>query len=225
LGAVCKSACRRVRFPCGPLWSGGPERLYGTRLLSGRRTDVRGFESRSLRSRMVDREGRVPGRKPGAAARVVRRFDPCTIRPTCRSERASPVRSYESREMPVIHVRPVGGRVRSSGSGPYRQVARRSRPDVPILPPQVAQMRRLARSYLQLLHIRCAQLVVKGDKQSEQIRASGTARRWLIRYVGEVAEWFKALVSKTSRCSSLVGSNPALAAIGASWQSGLLQPP
>ncbi len=42
--------------------------------------------------------------------------------------------------------------------------------------------------------------------------------------VGVVAEWMMALASKSRRCNSLAGSNPAGTAM-ASWQRGLMQLP
>jgi hypothetical protein len=47
LGAVCKTVGRRVRFPCGPRWSGG-RAAYGGVLLRHSPETVRGFKSRSL---------------------------------------------------------------------------------------------------------------------------------------------------------------------------------
>jgi hypothetical protein len=39
-----------------------------------------GFNCSALRSRMADRDGKVPGRKPEVTARAVGRFDSCAIR-------------------------------------------------------------------------------------------------------------------------------------------------
>jgi hypothetical protein len=57
-----------------------------------------------------------------------------------------------ARRIPVIQVRSAGDRVSNSGSGPYRHSAQRSRPDTLVLLSQVAQVPRVARPYLQLLH-------------------------------------------------------------------------
>jgi hypothetical protein len=60
---------------------------------------------------------------------------------------------------------------------------------VPVLAPQVAQVPRPERPYLQLLHSHCGQLVIKGDEQSVQMRSTETEKRWLIRISVLQARW------------------------------------